>query len=198
MDELETRDRLTAVHIYERAFPRPAIGHLNALANAHGGRALPLDREQEEGLYRLLLRIAERTWWSLSHEDHLEAFAAHPKIGEKKVPSSGDAKWSTGEQAGAAAANEQTLAELADSHVRPADLEAIAVGLEAVHGPDAKSAVEGMEAEIAEKGGGDERHPQAVDGRATALAGDHHGPSRRLEPRECPNRLNGGFRQAAW
>jgi allantoicase len=65
-----------------------------------------------------LLRIAERTWWSLSFEDHLEAFAAHPKIGEKKVPSAGDAKWSTGEQADAAAANEQTLAELADANRR--------------------------------------------------------------------------------
>jgi allantoicase len=65
-----------------------------------------------------LLRIAERTWWSLSHEDHLEAFAAHPKIGDKKVPASGDAKWSTGEQAGAAAANEQTLAELVDANRR--------------------------------------------------------------------------------
>ena len=65
-----------------------------------------------------LLRIAERTWWWLSLEDHLEAFAAHPKIGEKKVPSTGDAKWSTGEQASAASATEQTLAELADANRR--------------------------------------------------------------------------------
>ncbi len=33
-----------------------------------------------------LLRIAERTWWSLGEADHLEAFAAHPKIGEAKAP----------------------------------------------------------------------------------------------------------------
>jgi len=63
-----------------------------------------------------LLRIAERTWWSTSVEDHLEAFAAHPKIGEKKTPASGDATWSTREQAGAAAANDQTLAELAEAN----------------------------------------------------------------------------------
>jgi PKHD-type hydroxylase len=59
MEALETRDLLTAVHIYERAFPIPAIAHLNALADVRGGAILPLDREQEEGLYRLLLRIAE-------------------------------------------------------------------------------------------------------------------------------------------
>jgi allantoicase len=62
-----------------------------------------------------LLRIAERTWWSLGVDDHLEAFAAHPKIGEKKAPAAGDTKWSSGEQAGTAAASEQTLTELADA-----------------------------------------------------------------------------------
>lgn len=29
-----------------------------------------------------LLRIAERTWWSLDERDYLEAFAGHPRIGE--------------------------------------------------------------------------------------------------------------------
>jgi allantoicase len=76
-----------------------------------------------------LHRIAERTWWSLTVEDHLEAFAAHPKIGEAPkmepagftpaggaTPATGDATWSKGEQAGAAAASAQTLAELADAN----------------------------------------------------------------------------------
>ena len=59
-----------------------------------------------------LLRIAERIWWSQCTEsDHLEAFAAHPKIGER-----GGGAWSAGEQAGAANAAEQTLAELADAN----------------------------------------------------------------------------------
>jgi allantoicase len=58
-----------------------------------------------------LLRIAERTWWSLGEADQLEAFGAHPKIGEQS-----GSKWSTGEQAGAATAAEQTLAELADAN----------------------------------------------------------------------------------
>jgi allantoicase len=55
-----------------------------------------------------LLRIAERTWWTLAEADHLEAFAAHPKIGESSA-----SRWSTGEQAGAASAPQATLDELA-------------------------------------------------------------------------------------
>ena len=63
-----------------------------------------------------LLRIAERIWWSLGEGDHREAFAAHPKIGEAKVPATGDATWSTDEQRSAAAAAAQTLARLAEQN----------------------------------------------------------------------------------
>ncbi len=63
-----------------------------------------------------LLRVGERTWWSLSTGDHLEAFAAHPKIGEAKTPASGDAKWSSSEQKDAAAASAQVLADLAEAN----------------------------------------------------------------------------------
>ncbi|MGE0547864.1 MAG: allantoicase [Kofleriaceae bacterium] len=60
-----------------------------------------------------LLRIGERLWWSLAETDHREAFAAHPKIGEAKVPASGDAKWSSDEQKAAAATTARTVSELA-------------------------------------------------------------------------------------
>jgi allantoicase len=63
-----------------------------------------------------LLRAAERAWWSLGVDDHLEAFAAHPRIGEHAVPPSGDAGWSNAEQRGAAAAAAQTLAALAEAN----------------------------------------------------------------------------------
>jgi allantoicase len=43
-----------------------------------------------------LVRLGERTWWGLAEEDWLEAFAAHPKIGERKAA----ARWSSEEQAG--------------------------------------------------------------------------------------------------
>jgi allantoicase len=42
-----------------------------------------------------LLRQADEVWASLSTDDHLEAFAAHPRIGERSA-----ARWSSQEQAG--------------------------------------------------------------------------------------------------
>lgn len=65
-----------------------------------------------------LLRTGERLWWTLGEQDHREAFAAHPKIGEKTVPASGDAKWSTGEQQRAESAAAGTLVELAEYNQR--------------------------------------------------------------------------------
>ncbi|MGE5184655.1 MAG: allantoicase [Acidobacteriota bacterium] len=58
-----------------------------------------------------LVRIAERTWWSLGEADHLEAFAAHPKIGE-----AGGGAWSSAEQAGAATAEDPVRRELAQAN----------------------------------------------------------------------------------
>src|SRR5207253_2640487 len=64
-----------------------------------------------------LLTKADSLWWSLSYEDWLEAFRAHPKIGEKKAatPQSDQAqKWSAQEQTGtqeAAAETKEALAE---------------------------------------------------------------------------------------
>jgi allantoicase len=54
-----------------------------------------------------LLRQADRVWWSLGEADHLEAFAAHPRIGgDRPAVDTGAraAAWSAGEQAGVAPA----------------------------------------------------------------------------------------------
>jgi allantoicase len=56
-----------------------------------------------------LLRTAERVWWALAPADHLEAFSAHPRIGDAKPATA----WASDEQQGAAAAQAQTLADLA-------------------------------------------------------------------------------------
>ncbi|HKV13139.1 MAG TPA: 2-oxo-4-hydroxy-4-carboxy-5-ureidoimidazoline decarboxylase, partial [Thermoanaerobaculia bacterium] len=48
----------------------------------------------------------DRIWRSLGREDWLEAFAAHPRIGEK------GSRWSEAEQAGARGADAETLAAL--------------------------------------------------------------------------------------
>jgi OHCU decarboxylase len=63
-----------------------------------------------------LLGEAESIWWSLSEQDWLEAFRAHPKIGEQKaaaVQSAQAQAWSAQEQSGVADAAAETKAELA-------------------------------------------------------------------------------------
>ena len=55
-----------------------------------------------------LFATADQVWWSLGRLDWLEAFAAHPKIGDAEGSS-----WSKAEQAGASAAAPETQAELA-------------------------------------------------------------------------------------
>jgi allantoicase len=55
-----------------------------------------------------LLRLADRTWFSLGEAAHLEAFGAHPKIGEQAA-----SPWSQAEQAAASSAEARTRAELA-------------------------------------------------------------------------------------
>jgi OHCU decarboxylase len=68
-----------------------------------------------------LLRLADRTWWSLGEADHREAFSAHPKIGAQSPPPKPDdpettGKWSRDEQKSAGAATPSTLSELADAN----------------------------------------------------------------------------------
>ena len=63
-----------------------------------------------------LLASANELWWSLDHNDWLEAFRSHPKIGEKKAadPVSTQARqWSGQEQAGVATASQETVDSLA-------------------------------------------------------------------------------------
>lgn len=63
-----------------------------------------------------LFNAAEEKWFALPTSDHLEAFAAHPKIGDKKPAASQaerSAEWSSGEQAGVAGGEEATRDELA-------------------------------------------------------------------------------------
>jgi allantoicase len=52
---------------------------------------------------------ADEIWWSLDAKAWLEAFASHPRIGERKASG-----WASQEQSGAASAAAETLAALAD------------------------------------------------------------------------------------
>jgi 2-oxo-4-hydroxy-4-carboxy-5-ureidoimidazoline decarboxylase len=64
---------------------------------------------------------ADEVWAGLDRADWLEAFAAHPRIGDldslrKKFATTAD--WSAGEQAGVAGAGEAVLRELAEGNRR--------------------------------------------------------------------------------
>jgi len=67
-----------------------------------------------------LLTKGDSVWWSLSEEDWLEAFRAHPKIGEKKAAATQSTQaqnWSADEQSGTAGAAVATMKELADGNL---------------------------------------------------------------------------------
>ena len=55
-----------------------------------------------------LLSSAESVWWALDCSDWLEAFSAHPKIGEKKL-----AEWASQEQSGVGSEPASILESLA-------------------------------------------------------------------------------------
>jgi OHCU decarboxylase len=66
-----------------------------------------------------LLRIAERVWRESGPEDWLEAFRAHPRIGEREADrETGERarEWSEGEQASARDAAAETLDALAEAN----------------------------------------------------------------------------------
>jgi OHCU decarboxylase len=63
-----------------------------------------------------LFRAADGLWWALSEEDWLEAFRAHPKIGEQKaatIQSEQARNWSAQEQSGIHDGAKETKAALA-------------------------------------------------------------------------------------
>jgi OHCU decarboxylase len=62
---------------------------------------------------------ADEIWWNLDQEDWLEAFRAHPKIGEKKavaVQSAEAQRWSALEQSETERAAAETKAALAEGN----------------------------------------------------------------------------------
>ncbi|HKA86948.1 MAG TPA: allantoicase [Haliangiales bacterium] len=98
---------------------RPPVGRLNALPRPEAVAALAgccgsrrwaeamADRRPFEDL-PALLHAGERVFFGLGEADWLEAFAAHPRIGER-----GGSCWSADEQAGTASAGAEALADLA-------------------------------------------------------------------------------------
>jgi 2-oxo-4-hydroxy-4-carboxy-5-ureidoimidazoline decarboxylase len=64
-----------------------------------------------------LIAAADRTWIAMGEADWMEAFACHPRIGERKENGTTQSQaWSRQEQASVASAQERTLAELAEDN----------------------------------------------------------------------------------
>ena len=107
-----------------------ALGRLNALSAEDAERALLTCCGSREWARRMaaarpfasvdaLMERADAVWWELGEDDWLEAFRAHPRIGEKKAEAGQTGReraWSAGEQAGMSAAVEETQAALAEGN----------------------------------------------------------------------------------
>ncbi|MGA2889095.1 MAG: 2-oxo-4-hydroxy-4-carboxy-5-ureidoimidazoline decarboxylase [Terracidiphilus sp.] len=63
-----------------------------------------------------LNEAADRIWSTMEEADWLEAFACHPRIGERTPAPTQSAAWSRAEQASTDNATEQLLAELAEGN----------------------------------------------------------------------------------
>jgi allantoicase len=102
----------------ERGRAAAATGHLNTRTDDVAQRELLACCGSHEWVRRMLesrpyddvLAKADEIWSSLTERDWLEAFAAHPRIGDKKPA----AKWASEEQSGTAGATAETLKALSD------------------------------------------------------------------------------------
>lgn len=65
-----------------------------------------------------LSEAADRVWAAMAEQDWLEAFAAHPRIGERKAAAASEASqvWSRQEQAGTRGASQDVMLELDDGN----------------------------------------------------------------------------------
>lgn len=109
-----------------------AAEHLNQLAESAADQALSKCCAAPEWVARMLERrpfandgvvtaAATEIWQSLDRDQWQAAFAAHPKIGDPaslRAKYANTSHWANNEQAGVAAAAEQTLQELADYNQR--------------------------------------------------------------------------------
>jgi 2-oxo-4-hydroxy-4-carboxy-5-ureidoimidazoline decarboxylase len=65
-----------------------------------------------------LSEAADRAWAAMSESDWLEAFACHPRIGDRREAAGSErsAAWSEGEQSGISGTTDITLRELAEGN----------------------------------------------------------------------------------
>jgi 2-oxo-4-hydroxy-4-carboxy-5-ureidoimidazoline decarboxylase len=99
LDETSLREQLTKCCSSERWIDRTVVERPFTVNN------------------QFLLRDAAEFWWQMEREDWLEAFAAHPKIGDVdslRAKFGNTRAWASGEQAGVAVASDETLRRMAE------------------------------------------------------------------------------------
>src|SRR6266571_1212896 len=108
---------MTLDHLNQFSADQAQAEFLKCCGSKRWARALiearPFDNKDE------LLNEADRVWWSLDSADWLEAFRAHPKIGEKKaatIQSEEAQVWSEQEQSETQNAAAGTMAALAEGN----------------------------------------------------------------------------------
>ena len=101
--ERELRSGIAKLNALPRA---EAVSALKAVCGSKAWAESMAERRPFEDLPSLQ-RIAERVWWELSEKDWLEAFSAHPRIGDKASGAAGK------EQAGVAGASDAVKSALA-------------------------------------------------------------------------------------
>ena len=98
--------------------PHEAEGELLACCGSRAWATEMAARRPFGGL-GAVLEAADAVWRGLGREDWLEAFRAHPRIGEKKAEApqaAGARRWAEKEQAGVTSASAETLAALAEGN----------------------------------------------------------------------------------
>jgi len=111
--------RMTRIAALDDALPGDAAALLRSCCGAEQWVHAMVGERPFETL-DTLLAVAEEQWWALTPADWLEAFAHHPRIGERTGARAQDergAAWSAEEQAGASAASDDVRLALAHANV---------------------------------------------------------------------------------
>jgi len=103
---------------WNRAVAEDALEAMIACCGARRWASAMVDRRPFASIVDLS-EAADLAWNEMQEVDWLEAFACHPRIGERKAvhASAQSVAWSRQEQASAASASERILSELAEGNV---------------------------------------------------------------------------------
>ncbi|MCC6554790.1 MAG: allantoicase [Polyangiaceae bacterium] len=117
---LDTPEERRALDLLD-SMPEPDARALLLSFNGAGAFAARMLARRPFPSVRALFQAAEDAWWTLAEEDWLEAFAAHPRLGQPRAAATQTARsaeWSRGEQSAMSGAAEDVGARLASLNER--------------------------------------------------------------------------------